>query len=162
VKDFGVLPVRNFACIWKRTEGRGECDEIQKYADEDTVPENEELHACGLASVDKIFALLYLTLRIVGEDGGIPEIGDLVRDGVRSDVSKRDDIIERLTPNTPSLPSIALVMESTFQRSAWTTCTPRSLSFCADSEAGFRVTARGVKVPSVRMASTTEEPVEGS
>ena len=135
---------------------------FRKYADEDTVPVNEELHACGLASVDKIFALLYLTLRVVGENGGIPEIGDLVGDGVGSGVVSQRDDIERLTPNTPSLPSIALVMESTFQRSAWTTCTPRSLSFCADSEEGLRVTARAVKVPSARMASTTEEPIECS
>ena len=162
MKNLGVLPVRNLACIWQRTERRGELVRFRKYSDEDTAPVDEELHACSLASVDEIFALLYLTLRIVRENGGIPEIGDLVRDDVGSDVSKQDDIIDRLTPNTTSLPSTALVMESTFQRSASTTCAPRSLSFCADSDEGLRVTARGVKVPSARMASMTEEPVEGS
>ena len=63
------------------------------------------------------------------------------------------------TPKTPSQPVIAFLIDSLSHISACATSTPLSLSAIAFSEAGLRVIARGVNVPSDRSASMTADPV---
>jgi len=63
------------------------------------------------------------------------------------------------TPKTPSQPVIAFLMDSLSHILPCATSAPLALSAKALEEAGLRVIARGVKVPSERRASTTADPV---
>lgn len=62
------------------------------------------------------------------------------------------------TPNTPSLPTTAFLIDLLSFKSARTTSTPLASSFLAASDSKLRVTARGVNVPSSRSALRTEDP----